>query len=147
MSTQIKPRPAVFCQHPGPYWTNSVSNPLWYFASFNAYITLVRPPKDQLITDRKEKCIASSVLPVCHFSMPVTADSHKHAGPVWSRRPNPASERGNNFAFDYKADMFVESHLSVGSEFSQLGRWTCWMEQSDKYRVSGTGDRWAGDQH
>lgn len=43
------------------------------------------PPKDRLFTDQMEKCIASGVWSICHFSMPVTADSHKHAGPVWSR--------------------------------------------------------------
>lgn len=78
------------------------------------------PPKDRLFTDQMEKCIASGVLSICHFRMPVAADSHKHAGPVWSRCPDAASARGNNFAFDYKANcagMYVESHLSVWVSF------------------------------
>ncbi len=45
------------------------------------------PPKAWLFTEQMEDCIAAGVLSICHFSMPVTADSRKHAELDWSRCP------------------------------------------------------------
>lgn len=87
------------------------------------------PPKALLFTEQMEECIAAGILSICHFSMPVTADSHKHAGAGLIEMSNcSAQARQTTLTFekqniDYKAHCAgashcAESHLSVRVSFS-----------------------------